>query len=473
MRSIALLFTLALLLSLACYLPPSAKAEGTVIVWSIGDSPVYLNSNITIAEGETLVIEPGVQVICKTYNWRINIYGGLEAKGTPDKRISFSGTYDIANQWYGIYLYSDNNILECCNFSNSVYGVWAQGSGQVLTDCIFKQCNLGTYLKGENNRIEGCLYKDLIFLGVSLWGSGNTVNGSRFENCPDAGVFMRDNERNQITHCTFANMYPNHLIWNGVRLFHSSRNVISNCTFERLYYGANLENQSNGNRIVDNVFRNCTYGNILFSFVENANGSVNSDDNLLAYNRYLGNYNYGMIISGKNNLIIGNDIRNSSIYGIYFLNESTEGNLIYLNNFINNAKDAFDLSGNNTYNDLAKEGNYWSEANMTDKNRDGIGDSAYGLDNYPLMDPLIFENGRLEDYDTDGDGLKDYRDPDDDNDGFSDIEERQSGYESKDKDSHPPKDPYSIENYLLVIFFAMLIIATICLFAFFARKKAK
>jgi len=481
MKALVIMGTSLLLLSLVGFFAAPCSGEGKVTIWKKEDSPIYLSTNITVAQGETLIIEPGVKVICRTYDWYINVYGKLEAKGSPGERISFSGRYDITNQWNGIYLYSDDNLLEHCDVSNSVYGIWSQGNGQVFRDCVISRCNVGMYLSGDDNRVEGCTMKDLIFLGASLWGSGNIVTDTVFQNCSDAGVFMRDSERNQITNCTFAKTHPSYTIWNGVRLFHSSQNLISNCTFERLYNGANLENQSNDNRLIDNVFRNCTFGNILYTeehhhdLEEDPAGEEHvggSDNNVIAYNQYLGNYN-GMVITGKDNLVMGNDIHQSTNYGIYFFNESTNGNRVYLNNLVDNAMDLFDISGTNLYNGIDKEGNYWSKANLTDKNEDGIGDSAYGLDDHPLMDPLVFESGRLEDYDTDRDGLKDYRDPDDDNDGFSDIEERQSGYDPKDKNDHPPKDPYSIEAYLLIIFFALLIIATICLFAFFARKRSK
>jgi len=69
---------------------------------------------------------------------------------------------------------------------------------------------------------------------------------------------------------------------------------------------------------------------------------------------------------------------------------SGEGNFIYHNNFADNQLqtemlDSFHNDWNSTY-----EGNYWSDHNGTDADKDGIGDTSYMIDenntdNYPLM----------------------------------------------------------------------------------------
>jgi parallel beta-helix repeat protein len=109
--------------------------------------------------------------------------------------------------------------------------------------------------------------------------------------------------------------------------------------------------------------------------------------------------NYGGIYIGydsKHNTIVGNNITGNN-YGIGFWESSN--NLIYNNNFINNTHQVSDsalnypkwsLSVNNW--DNGTTGNYWSDYNGTDNNRDGIGDTPYVIyennkDNYPFMNP--------------------------------------------------------------------------------------
>lgn len=97
----------------------------------------------------------------------------------------------------------------------------------------------------------------------------------------------------------------------------------------------------------------------------------------------------------KGNIIVGNNIT-SNKYGIQLWEASN--NTFHHNLFINNTVQVYDASvvsphymspSVNTW-DNGVEGNYWSDYNGTDNNRDCIGDTPYVIDennqdNYPLM----------------------------------------------------------------------------------------
>jgi parallel beta-helix repeat protein len=94
------------------------------------------------------------------------------------------------------------------------------------------------------------------------------------------------------------------------------------------------------------------------------------------------------LYSSSNNVICNNMISQNQ-YGIEFRGTST-GNSIFHNNFVSNHP--FQVSGSAGSNmwDNGLEGNYWSDYNGTDSNKDGIGDTPYAVDqynvdHYPLM----------------------------------------------------------------------------------------
>ena len=105
------------------------------------------------------------------------------------------------------------------------------------------------------------------------------------------------------------------------------------------------------------------------------------------------------IKNGKNGIIINesseNTITENTItdneYGLYIDNKSSN-NTIYKNNFINNVKNAYELSTNIWYN--SSIGNYWSDYTGSDEDDNNIGDTPYNIsdignqDIYPLIEPI-------------------------------------------------------------------------------------
>lgn len=112
--------------------------------------------------------------------------------------------------------------------------------------------------------------------------------------------------------------------------------------------------------------------------------------------------------SPKDNIIYANKIKENA-YGIYLedadlndffrntvkqnmygilINTGSEENTIYHNNIIKNAVQSVDFGTplNNWYHPYMEEGNYWSDYSGVDDNEDGIGDTTFGYDAYPLME---------------------------------------------------------------------------------------
>jgi len=113
--------------------------------------------------------------------------------------------------------------------------------------------------------------------------------------------------------------------------------------------------------------------------------------NVTVQNTQIKNFDYGIYLSSSNNSICGNNVANNR-YGIG-LDSSSNYNSIFHNNFIDNTEQVYSYASTNVWDDgYPSGGNYWSDYTGVDADGDGIGDTAYVIDEnnrdrYPLMNP--------------------------------------------------------------------------------------
>ena len=105
-------------------------------------------------------------------------------------------------------------------------------------------------------------------------------------------------------------------------------------------------------------------------------------NNVIVNNTYAGVYIHAGNSSG--NVFFQNTIESNNIGLLTF----SPANTFYHNNFINNTHQYSPFSTEIL--DNGAEGNYWSDYEGSDTDRDGIGNSAFNWDNHPLMG--IFTN---------------------------------------------------------------------------------
>ncbi|HEY3295427.1 MAG TPA: right-handed parallel beta-helix repeat-containing protein [bacterium] len=100
-----------------------AFSAGTVVcgnvsgVWTLANSPYYVSCQVTVSSGQTLRIEPGVQVKFLGH-YKFEVEGTLRAIGTAQDSILFTRAFPTeASKWYGIrFWYASNTCsLAYCN----------------------------------------------------------------------------------------------------------------------------------------------------------------------------------------------------------------------------------------------------------------------------------------------------------------------------------------------------------------------
>jgi parallel beta-helix repeat protein len=212
------------------------------------------------------------------------------------------------------------------------------------------------------------------------------------------GIEMQDSSNNIITRNRFAISYI------AIEVIKGENNTVSENHFE----GAEI--------LLFNTSRNIVSKNIM----SNGSGGISietcSSENSVFGNNVTGQTQAGIEISrSRGNSIYQNFLENNKV-GIYIdyasLDVFVTGGNITINTFrqndlMNNTASVYTEESPNIPSsiqhdpklrmELCFEGNFWSDYNGTDNNKDGIGDTPYvinsdNVDNYPLMAPFDINN---------------------------------------------------------------------------------
>lgn len=133
--------------------------------WTPGNNPYVIDNNITIEEGVTLTIAPGV--IINSFGFPIFVKGCIDAKGDPDAFINFNNT-------------------ELVFFSTTTSYNPATGKGLQFNFCNFTTARLSSFIQmrlvQNAIRINHCVFTDILSPLFSV-GPDSTkiwVNDSKF-----------------------------------------------------------------------------------------------------------------------------------------------------------------------------------------------------------------------------------------------------------------------------------------------------
>ena len=159
----------------------SGNVSGT---WTLANSPYLVTNNIGVPAGQTLVIQPGVEVVFQGF-YRLSVTGQLVAEGTSAQPITFyrqdtTGWWNdlqIAGGWRGIYFAplasaTDSSRLVHCIVKDVKHGLntnangyaalFIYGRGLTVRHCEF------THNQSKANASEGKIIVSAPSSGQSL-----------------------------------------------------------------------------------------------------------------------------------------------------------------------------------------------------------------------------------------------------------------------------------------------------------------
>jgi parallel beta-helix repeat protein len=278
-----------------------------------------------------------------------------------------------------VYIFTDD-VSACLFISRD--NIIIMGNGHTLQG-IGVNNSKGIYIESRNKVTVQDLVIDSFDYGICIFSSANctvksttiTSNLSGGEPWTQYGVLVLQATNCSVTGCTITNANCGISVQNSGNIEVSGNIVTAN--------GRGIELILSQNSLVSSNYAANNDDGIV---IENQNNQVR--DNVVTNNKDAGIYLY----SADLNEITGNNITNNA-RGMHLMvcNDNTISN----NNFVGNTVQVDSESSQNTWSS-GQHGNYWGDYNGADSNHNGIGDTAYVIDennqdDYPLMTAVEVE----------------------------------------------------------------------------------
>lgn len=301
--------------------------------WTKAKSPYNIYNDIQVPAGESLSIEPGVQVVFFGH-YVFTVNGTLQARGTPGDSIVFT-RFDANSSWHSLRIEnvapeSDSTIIDYCRIEYARYI-----AGNVTTEG-----GNALFVKGfDKVRVSNSLIR---------YNSGGRGAGIYAD---DADILIKNNViRNNSTAQYGAGIYVN----NGSPL------IKGNTVMHNYGNSAGGMHFSNSSSVVsrNNIRSNSCYWNGAGMVISESN--IQLYRNIIAYNESGHDNGGGIAIYGSSPAIVNNTIA---------YNRAQEGEGVYINgistpDFINNII----YSNRDRYQDYNDDGEIYIDSDDSDPN---------------------------------------------------------------------------------------------------------
>jgi parallel beta-helix repeat protein len=196
LRMFPLLFGFILLAKTSNASAQTDIAAGNVSgLWAKANSPYRVNGEITVPDGETLTIEPGVNVIF-TGHYKFNVQGRLLAIGTEKDTITFTAQ-DQQTGWSGLKFQStpssnDTSKIVYCVVQNTQAMLSSMNLGGAISVYAFGKLIISNCLITKN-KTSGNLQTGGAGIGIMSCSpviENNTISYNTAEGGHGGGIFI-------------------------------------------------------------------------------------------------------------------------------------------------------------------------------------------------------------------------------------------------------------------------------------------
>jgi parallel beta-helix repeat protein len=354
---------------------------GVDTTWDLPGSPYIVIDDVTVANGVTLTVDPGVEVKFDG-NHSLLVNGNLFMVGNAANKVTVSSNKVTPA------IFDWNRIL-----------IESTGSAEIgFADISYG--SIGISLNGSsNNNITNSAVHHNGFRGIELsYSSRNNMTGNNVSFNDGEGIKLASSSNNTMRGNNVSYNEDTEVtgIGSGFELSQSRDNTIQNNQLHGNKAGIYLRSQSYRNEVTNNTISSSKGYAVYISSLSNDNGV---SKNTISYN-----WNGIAVAQSKDNTIKNNTIYSSNGYSLWLFSASRTR--IFHNNIVDNIIQVSDDSNDNFWNDTYPSGgNYWSDYSpicaddfdgpstpQTSGSPDGICDNqkyidADSIDYHPLASP--------------------------------------------------------------------------------------